>query len=73
MVSETCRIGFFKLFKLRNLRLSLSQKHKGLFVKSFIISRLYYCNSFYVSTLQYLPRKLEQLLNVYIRFFIISH
>ena len=68
MVTETCRIGFFKLFKLGNLRLFLSQKHKILLIKSFIISRLDYCNSLYTCIPQYLLRKLKRLLNACIQF-----
>ena len=47
MVTETCTIEFFKLFKLRNLRLFLLQKHKILLIQSFLISHLDYCNSLY--------------------------
>ena len=47
MVTETCKICFFKLLKLRNLRVFLSQKYKIMLIKSFIISRLDYCNCFY--------------------------
>ena len=68
MVTETCRIGFFKLFKLRNLRLFLSQKHKILLIKSFIISRLDYCNSLYACIPQYLLRKLKRPLNLSITY-----
>ena len=68
MVTETCKICFFKLLKLRNLRVFLSQKHKIMLIKSFIISRLDYCNCLYACIPHYLLRKLEKVLNACIRF-----
>ena len=68
MVTETCKICFFKLLKLRNLRVFLSQKHKIMQIKSFIISRIDYCNCFYACIQHHLLRKLEKVLNACIRF-----
>ena len=68
MVTETCKICFFKLLKLRNLRVFLSQKHKIMLIKSFIISRIDYCNCLYACIPHYLLQKLEKVLNACIRF-----
>ena len=68
MVNETCKICYFKLTKLRNLRGFLSVKHKIMLVKSFVVSRIDYCNCLYACIPQYLLRKLEKVLNACIRF-----
>ena len=68
MINETCKICYFKLTKLRNLRHYLSQEIKIMLVKCFIISRLDYCNSLYACTPQYLLNKLKKVLNACIRF-----
>ena len=68
MVTETCKICFFKLLKFCNLRILLSQKHKIMLIKSFIISQLDYCNCLYACIPHYLQRKLEKVLNACIRF-----
>ena len=68
MVIETCKICFFKLLKLRNLLVFLSQKHKIMLIKSFIISRLDYCNCLHACIPHYLLQKLEKVLNACIRF-----
>ena len=68
MVTETCKICFFKLLKLSNLRVFLSQKHKIMLIKSFIISQLDYCNFLYACIPHYLLRQLEKVLNACIRF-----
>ena len=62
MVTETCKICFFKLLKLRNLRVFLSQKYKIMLNKPFIISRIDYCNCLYACIPHYLLRKLEKVL-----------
>ena len=54
MITETCKICFFKLLKLRNFRVFLSQKHKIMLIKSFIILRLDYCNCLYACIPHYL-------------------
>ena len=63
MITETCRICYFKLTKLRNLRSFLSYNHKIMLVKTFIISHINYCNSLYACLPHYLLRTLERLLN----------
>ena len=68
MVIETCKVCFFKLLKLSNLRVVLSQKHKIMLINYFIISRLDYCNCLYACIPHYLLRKLEKGLNACIRF-----
>ena len=68
MITETCKIFYFKLTKLRNLRSFLSYDHKIILVKTFIISRIDYCNSLYACLPHYLLRRLERLLNACIRF-----
>ena len=68
MVTETCKICFFKLLKLGSLRVFLSQKHKIMLSKSLIISRLDYCNYLYACIPHYLLQKLEKVLNACIRF-----
>lgn len=68
MINETCKICYFKLMKLRNLRHYLSQEIKIMLVKCFIISRLDYCNSLYACIPQYLLNKLKKVLNACIRF-----
>ena len=68
MVTETCKICFFKLLKLCNLHVFLSQKHKIMLIKSFIISQLDYCNCLYACIPHYLLQKLEKVLNACIRF-----
>ena len=68
MITETCRICYFKLTKLRNLRSFLSYDHKIMLVKTFIISRIDYCNTLYACLPHYLLRRLERLLNACIRF-----
>ena len=68
MITETCRICYFKLTKLRNLRSFLSYDHKIMLVKTYIISRIDYCNSLYACLPHYLLRRLERLLNGCIRF-----
>ena len=68
MVTETCKTCYFKLTKLRNLRGFLSVKHKIMLVKSFVVSRLDYCNCLYACIPYYLLRKLEKVLNACIRF-----
>ena len=67
MITETCTICYFKLTKLRNLRSFLSYDHKIMLLKTFIISRIDYCNSLYACLLHYLLRRLERLLNTCIR------
>ena len=68
MVIETYKICFFKLLKLRNLRVFLSQKHKIMLTKYFIISRIDYCNCLYGCIPHYLLKKLEKVLYACIRF-----
>ena len=68
MITETYRICYFKLTKLCNLWSFLSYDHKIMLVKTFIISRIDYCNSLYVGLPHYLLCRLERLLNAYIRF-----
>ena len=68
MINETCRICFYKLTKLRNLRSFLEARNKIMLVKCFILSCLDYCNSVYANIPLYLVHKLERVLNVCIRF-----
>ena len=68
MVNETCRVCYFKLSKLKNLRHFLSQDIKIMLVKCFIISKLDYCNCLYSCCPQYLVNKLQKVLNACIRY-----
>ena len=68
MITETCRICYFKLTKLRNLQSFLSYDHKIMLLKTFIISCIDYCNSLCACLPHYLLCRLERLLNAYIRF-----
>ena len=68
MINETCRVCFFKLAKLRNLRSFLSFDYKLMLVKSFVISRIDYCNSLYACVTKSLLRKLQRVINACIRF-----
>ena len=47
MINKTCRVCYFKLHKLNNLRHFSSQDTKLMLVKYYIISRLDYRNSLY--------------------------
>ena len=68
MIDETCRICFYKLTKLRNLRSFLEAWNKIMLVKCFILSRLDYCNSVYANIPLHLVHKLERVLDTFIRF-----
>ena len=68
MINETCKICFYKLTKLRNLRLFLNVWIKIMLVKCFILSRLDFCNSVYANIPLYFVHKLERVLNACIRF-----
>ena len=63
MINETCKICFYKLTKLRNLRSFLEARNKNMLKKCFILSRLDYCNSAYANIPLYLVYKLERVLN----------
>ena len=68
MITETCKTCYFKLTKLHNLQSFLSYDHKIMLVKTFIISRIDYCNNLYACLAHYLLCRLERLSNACIRF-----
>ena len=68
MITETCSICYFKLTKRCNLQSFLSYNYKIMSVKTFIISRIDYCNNLYACLPHYLLHRLERLLNACIRF-----
>ena len=68
MINETCRICFYKLTKLRNVRSFLEAPNKIMLVKCFVLSRLDYWNSVYANIPLYLVHKPERILNACIRF-----
>ena len=63
MISETCRGGYYKLNKMKNMRNSLSEELRLTLVKCFIISKIDYCNFIYANSTKIKIYKLQKCLN----------
>ena len=68
MINNACRECFFKLSKLQNICHFCLFDTKIMLVKSFIISRLDYCNILYSCATINLLNKLKKVLNACLRF-----
>ena len=68
MIFETCRGGYFKLNKLRNMRNSLPEDIRLTLIKCYIISKIDYCNFMYANVPKNQIYKLQKCLNAAVRF-----
>ena len=68
MINDTCRAGYFKLNKLKNMRMVLDEELKLSLVKCFILSKIDYCNILLNQTTNQQLKRLQKLVNASVRF-----
>ena len=62
-VSKLCKIGYYQLYSIRQIRSYLTEENTRLLVQAFIFSHLDYCNSLLFGITKYQLDKLQRLQN----------